>query len=428
MIEVLRQWWSDRQLAAALQRRDFRQVRLLIAQRQQRGSVQSPLAQLCVDFLQQEQDLRETRSQLKTLQQAQRAAAQTSPYCEPNPDCCQDLKQQLKLRAIDQGLWQTTGLPEAVFHPLEIILTKHLEQRLPSRKTSAQKQALRDALGDLRLLKGGASPTYCFQYSAEAYLLEYFLENTLCLFISWLLIYERRQLPRQPRILDLAAGPGTTLFGLLLLRELLDPEVRSPDQVLNYCSVDCQSAFQDIGHQLLRQWSLAMGMSDQSYIQFKTLNLQEDSRSQLPQKFFDWITIAHCFPWDSVERAIFLQQYQRIISHGLSDAGYVLFVIQDKKFRSFQGLNNRSLTDTQEKAAVITFLRMLNLDLEWYCYLNSTGQRSPLGKQEFKQFAIKNLPPQSRISRLRRDYAGATFDLNYGLDDYVIVARPVRNR
>jgi hypothetical protein len=103
-------------------------------------------------------------------------------------------------------------------------------------------------------------------------------------------------------------------------------------------------------------------------------------------------------------------------------------VIQDKKFRSFQGLNDRSLTDTQEKAAVITFLRMLNLDLEWYCYLNSTGQRSPLGKQEFKQFAIKNLPPQSRISRLRRDYAGATFDLNYGLDDYVIVARPVRNR
>ncbi len=60
MIEVLRQWWSDRQLAAALQRRDFRQVRLLIAQRQQRGSVQSPLARLCVDFLQQEQDLRET--------------------------------------------------------------------------------------------------------------------------------------------------------------------------------------------------------------------------------------------------------------------------------------------------------------------------------------------------------------------------------
>jgi len=427
MIEAIRRWWGDRQLAAALQRRDLRQVRFLIAQQQQRRRVQSPLARLCADFLQQEQDLNQARSQLQTLQQAQQTAAETSPYCEPNLDRCHDLKQQLKLRAIDQGLLQTTGIPESLFQRLETILVKYLEQRLPSDRAPGKQKALREALEDLRSLKKGHSPTYNLQYSAEAYFLDYFLENTLCLLISWLLVYERRQLPQQPRILDLAAGPGTTLFGLLLLREALDPEARSPDRVVTYCSVDSQSALQDEGHQLLRQWALAMGISDQSYTQFKTLNLQEDCRNQLPQNFFDWITIAHCFPWDSVERAILLQQYQRIISHGLSDAGHVLLVIQDKKFRFFQGLDDRSLTDDQEKAAVITFLRMLKLDLVWYYCLNSTGRRSPLGKQGFKQFAIEHLPPQPSLNRLRRDYAGATFDLNYCLDDYVIVAQPVRN-
>lgn len=430
MIKAIRQWWGDRALAIALQQRNFKQVQGLIDHQRRTGLGDSPLARLCQDFLAQQAQLQQLQRQFKQLQR--QSAAPAAHYFAPDRDRSQTLAQQLQLRAIDQGLLQSMGLPESIFSDLETILVNYLDQRLSPLPASGRSQLdlqhhLKAALRDLWQLKKGQSPAYDLPYSPEAYCLEYFLENVLCLFISWFLIYQHHQLPIAPKILDLAAGPATTLLGLLLFRESLGSMAKALEQPLIYCAIDSQPALQHLGQDLIRTWLAETAIQEQSYLQFKTLDLTADCVAALQPQFFDWITIAHCFPWDAIERAILLKGYHDIINRCLSEQGHVLLIIQDKKFHHCTGLRGHQLTDDREKQAIITFLAPLKLELVWYSYLNSTGQRSPLGKQGFRDFATQNLPPQRSITQLWRKYLGSAYERRYCLDDYVIVARPMRH-
>ena len=68
------------------------------------------------------------------------------------------------------------------------------------------------------------------------------------------------------------------------------------------------------------------------------------------------------------------------------------------------------------------FVSELGLELVWYKYLTSTGQRTSLGS-EFGNYATEKLPPQEYITELARRYKIVNHDLNYVLDDYVILAQ-----
>ncbi len=70
-------------------------------------------------------------------------------------------------------------------------------------------------------------------------------------------------------------------------------------------------------------------------------------------------------------------------------------------------------------------LEEMGLSLVWYKYLTCRDSRTLMKKKEFARFARKNLPLQEFIAPLNREYLGFTYDSNYVLDDYIILARLV---
>lgn len=76
----------------------------------------------------------------------------------------------------------------------------------------------------------------------------------------------------------------------------------------------------------------------------------------------------------------------------------------------------------QEQNVIIFFLEEVELKLEWYKYITSTGKRKNMGS-EFAKFARENLPEQESINPLKYQYLKQKFPSSYAIDDYVIIAR-----
>ncbi|MEG4520257.1 photosystem II assembly protein, partial [Microcoleus sp. AT9_A5] len=140
----------------------------------------------------------------------------------------------------------------------------------------------------------------------------------------------------------------------------------------------------------------------------------------LPKKFFDFIVISHCFFNDEERREKSLQIYKDIFTSSLNDYGYALLIIQEKKL--LIPYNVRRVDDCQHELSVVRqFIDELGLNLVWYKYLNSIGSRT--SPPNFGKFARENLPVKEFISPLFRQHFKLPYDIHYGVDDYVILAK-----
>lgn len=65
----------------------------------------------------------------------------------------------------------------------------------------------------------------------------------------------------------------------------------------------------------------------------------------------------------------------------------------------------------------------IGLNLVWYKYLASTGQRMPSKSREYAIFARENLPHQKYMEKLKRRYLQSKHYSSYGMDDYIILGK-----
>lgn len=253
--------------------------------------------------------------------------------------------------------------------------------------------------------------------------MNYFLENVYGAYLAWFLVYKRSLPPTKINILDIAAGPATMAYGLALFLQSISNCVQLPQTHISYYSLEKQSSFQYRGLQFWRRYIENQQITTNAYFRFDTTDIfaSDGKLNKLPQDFFDFIVISHCFFSDVEQRTKSYQIYKEVFENYLKTKGYALLIIQGGKL--FQFYNTRPSEDIkQENSIVRKFVEELGLNLEWYNYITSTGRRTPM-KSGFAKFADENLPAQKQMLSLMQHYLGIKDGLNYALDDYVILAK-----
>lgn len=376
--------------------------------------------------------LTESSQQIQQLELALQAATakslvpQKSNLIVPNPDFIDFISQTFKFVEHDEHFLQVTGLDHQVFDKFEASLAKFIQDNFAemSRNPNFQKEQfqldLAQATDDLHKLKLGRDPRYNLKLSPHIYLLTYFLEGVYSSYLSWFLIYEAGLLPTKNNILDIAAGFSAVSFGLDLLLES-GTDYFNTTMHTSYCSVEQQGIFQDKGLEFGRRHS--QSKKQNTYLRFDTASIfDDDLLDKLPKQFFDFIVISHCFFKDEKARRKSEIIYKNIFNTCLINSGYVLLIIQDKLLSKING-DNQISNVKQEENTIGRFLNNLELNLVWYKYLSSKNIRGSMLAKDFAIFARKNLPPQSFITPLLRQYTNQKYINNYTLDDYVILAR-----
>jgi len=272
------------------------------------------------------------------------------------------------------------------------------------------------------MLKSGIDPKYSFELSAHIYLMRYFLDNVYCAYLAWFLIYQSGLLPAKINILDIAAGPGTIAYGLALLSQSSNNFLPMPPLHISYYSLEQQKNFQYRGLQFWREYIEPKETATNAYFRFDTSSIFDYQKlsPKIPDKFFDFVVISHGFFSDSETRTKSQAIYQDIFNNCLKENGYVLLIIQEKKLFIRYGIR-QSEDRYQEETVVKKFIEELGLKLVWYKYLTSRYRREAI--PDFGKFARENLACQQFMSPLLRQYFKFNFDLNYSLDDYVILAQ-----
>lgn len=432
MTNLIANWWRSRQFRTALKQGNTRQAVQLLRSIQKSRAQLSWLEKLFRDKLKGDRELREQNRELSSLK-AKLAELNYQTLFEeeenlnlqPDGKFVEHISNSLKFIEHDESLLQCTEI-ESCFQDFEAALANFLSNELNrlSRQRNDFTSLLEEAVADIRRLKQGEDPEYKFKLSPHIYLMRYFLENVYSSYIAWFLIYRSGLLPTQINILDIAAGPGTVVYGLALLLQSSSgffPHASLPMHI-SYYSLELQ---RDLQYQGLQFWRKYMEPKDiNAFFRYHTASLfdyYKYSRT-MPQKFFDFITISHCFFYESETKNKSQQIYQDIFRNCLKPQGYVILTIQDKKLLRTYNVQSSKYRH-QELNAVTRFVEELGLKLVWYKYLNSIGQRETLTSAEFGKFARENLPPQTEMSPLLREYLGFPFDSNYTLDDYVILAQ-----
>ena len=265
---------------------------------------------------------------------------------------------------------------------------------------------------------------YSFKLSSHVYLLKYFPENVYCAYLAWFLIYQAGLLPRHLKILDIAAGPGTIAYGLALLLNSSSGFFSLPEMHISYYSLEKQPLLQFRGLQFWRRYIESQPTATNAYFRFDTADIfsYHCNNKKLPSAFFDFVVVSHCFFYETQQRVNSHNIYKTIFQENLTTNGRALLIVQGKKlFKAYDVYPSEDIE--QEERLVKLFVEELGLQLEWYKYLTSTGQRVFTGKAEFSKFARDNLPKQKYISSLKRQYLGQKFVSSYAIDDYVILAR-----
>ncbi|MTJ29288.1 photosystem II assembly protein [Aphanizomenon sp. UHCC 0183] len=419
-------WWRSQQFKSALQRGDTRSAVQILQEIQKSGASFSWLEKLFRDKLQLERNLQENKHETANLRNQITAAKESKSHLllNPNAEFIKFIYQAFKLVDHDEYKLQATGIDESIFDNFEVKLVEYLQEEFSKISDKQLAIKLEDAVEDITSLKMGQDPDYRFSLTPHVYFMKYFLENVYCLYLAWFLIYQDGLLPTKLNILDIAAGPGTTAYGLALFLQSCSSFFDIPQMHISYYSLEKQAAFQYRGLQFWRKYIESQLNPLNNYFRFVSSDIfLWDAKSRnIPKNFFDFIVISHCFFADNTKRIQANNIYKEIFSESLNNQGYVLLIIQDKKL--FKAYNIYQVEDKeQEKNIVYKFVEELGLELVWYKYINATGLRKPLAISEFAKFAQDELPKQLYMTRLLKKYFSQKYESHYVLDDYVILAK-----
>lgn len=436
MNNPLANWWRSQKFNQAVKSQNNRLAQKLLKEIKNSGAKLSWQEKLFKDRLQLEKLLQQKNDR---IQKGDRRLAELElevglgqldafpEYIDelnllPDTKFIEVISQNFKLKECDASMIQCTGIHEKVFDNFE----QHLAGFIKNEFNNLKRQKtnfdflVQQAIDDIQKLKEGQDPQYSFELSPHIYLMRYFLDNVYCAYLAWFLIYKAGLLPTKVNILDIAAGPGTVAYGLGLLLESINDFSSMPPMHISYYSLEQQKAFQYRGLQFWRQYMEPQAIN--AYFRFDTSSIfdGENLSKKIPQNFFEFIVISHCFFKDGESREKSHRIYKDIFTNSLTDSGYVLLIIQEKKLLIPYNIRQIESCD-QELSVVKQFVDDLGLNLVWYKYLSATGSRR--SNPDFAKFARENLALQKLISPLFRQHFNLHYDLNYKLDDYVILAQ-----
>ncbi|MDJ0618056.1 MAG: photosystem II assembly protein [Calothrix sp. MO_192.B10] len=437
MINIIANWWRSQQFKSALKRGDKKLAVHLLQEIQQSGAKFSWLERLFREKLQIERYSQQYKQEAESLSIKLKEALnqldclnfpevfdESVNFFQPDDEFINFVYKTFKLIEHDEHKVQCTGIDERIFDDFEARLVEYLQEEFKKISENHLKIKLEDALGDINSLKSGQDPDYRFSLTPHVYFMKYFLENVYCLYLAWFLIYQAELLPTKINILDIAAGPGTVSYGLALFLQSMSGFFQIPQMHISYYSLEKQNAFQFRGLQFWRKYIESRKTPVNSFFRFVTEDIftWNPQSNNIPNDFFDFIVISHCFFSESTKRLESNKIYQQIIKSSLKESGYVLLIIQDK--RLFKTYNASQVEDrNQEQKVVNMFVADLGLELVWYKYLTSTGLRTSPGGSEFGKFARENLYKQVYMSPLIQHYFHQTYDITYAIDDYIILAK-----
>ncbi|TAF10171.1 MAG: photosystem II assembly protein [Nostocales cyanobacterium] len=419
-------WWRSQQFKSALKRGDIRSAVQILQEIQKSGASFSWLEKLFRDKLQLERISQEYKRETTNLRKQITEAKESKSHLLLNPDAefIKYIYQAFKLVQHDEYKLQVTGIDEPTFDDFEVRLVEYLQEEFSKIPEQQLVIKLEDAVEDITSLKIGKDPDYRFSLTPHVYFMKYFLENVYCLYLAWFLIYQDDLLPTKLNILDIAAGPGTTAYGLALFLQSCSSFFNIPQMHVSYYSLEKQDAFQYRGLQFWRRYIESRITPINTYFRFVTNDIftWDEKSNNIPKKFFDFIVISHCFFADNTKRIQAHYIYKEIFADSLNDQGYVLLIIQDKKL--FKAYDTVKLEDKEkERILVNQFIGEMGLELVWYRYLTSTDSRKPLSSGEFGKFAQETLPKQLQMSLILQQYLDQKYISCYTLDDYVILAK-----
>jgi hypothetical protein len=426
MSNLIINWWRSQQFKLALQRGDTQKAIRILQEIQKSGARLSWLEKLFKNKLLLERDSREYKREYKQITQqiVEYQKSKSENKLKTNPKFIDYIYQVFKIINHDKNKLQVTGIDEELFNNLELILVEYLQQEFSKFSEQTLVIKLKEALEDINGLKVGNNPEYNFGFTPHVYFMKYFLENVYCLYLAWLFIYQDGLLTSKCNILDLAAGPATSAYGLALLFQSCKNFFKLPQIHISYYSFEKQDAFQYRGLQFWRKYIESRINPINMFFRFATADIftWDVNSNNIPPEFFDFIVISHCFFADSAKREQANNKYKEIFSHALKNNGHVLLIVQDKKlFKAYNSSRNED--QKQEKIIVNQFITELDLKLVWYRYLTSTGLRKSLTPSEFTKFAQEQLPSQLYMTSLLQKYFRQRYHNHYTLDDYVILAQ-----
>lgn len=438
MINPLINWWRSQQFSTALKQGNTRKAEQLLKEIQNSTTRLSSLEKLFQDKLQSDRSTYEHKKEAVTLREQLSQALerieeleqnegfeQSAPSLfKPAPQLIHYISNSFQLIQHDEHKLQCTGIDELVFDKFESSLVEYLKQEFGKSHHDKIKIGIKEAYNDIIRLKNGKNPEYNLDLTPHVYFMNYFLENVYGAYLAWFLIYKYGVLPTKINILDIAAGPATMAYGLALFLQSASSCLQIPQTHISYYSLEKQSSFQYRGLQFWRRYLEQQQIGTNAYFRFDTTDIfaNDDKLKKLPQDFFDFIVISHCFFSDAEQRTQSYKIYKEVFSTCLRSQGYVLLIIQGRKL--FKFYNIRQSEDGKHENNVLTrFIKELGLNLEWYTYVTSTGRRTPSTSSDFTRFANDNLPAQKQMLPLMQEYLGIKHGLNYVLDDYVILAK-----
>ncbi len=419
MIDFWKNWWQIRQIKTAIQKGDNTQAERLIKHRQQRRIKLSLLENLFLENLQ----LKKDKSQI--LSDNLKKDFDVFSNLKPELNIIHKLEKSFNLIEYDPYKIQCLGIDSNIFDSFEENLVDYLISEFEKTKLSSVqlKKELMQSKEDLEKLKRGLDPDYNYRFSPHIYLMQYFLENVYCNYLACFLIYKLGYLHEKIKILDIAAGPGTFIFGLGLFLRSLNQFFDISRFHISYYSLEQQSLLQYRGLQFWRQFLEKQAQSFNIFFQFNTQNIfdYKQFKQKLPNCFFDFIIISHCFFYDEQQRMRSHTIYKDIFQKCLTSQGKVLLIVQSTKlYKLYDSYPEENIEE--ENYIINQFLKSLGLKLIWYKYLTSTGKRTPMGS-DFRKFATDNLPEQSYLSNLKQKYFNQSYISNYVIDDFVILAQ-----
>lgn len=363
----------------------------------------------------------QTATQEQLFQKLHQKLSETS-LLQLNSALVAHISNLLKITELDQYKLQCTGIDQIVFDEFESSLTHYLLEEFKKIPTSHLTTAIQQARTDINEVRNKKDPQYNFELTPHAYFLEYFLDNVYCTYIAWFLIYKSGLLSSQLTILDIGAGPSTVAYGLALFLQSSKNFLQTSQVPICYYSLEKQSILQYHGRQFWQQY-VEECLDTNAYFKFDNSDiLSYEKLDKTPQNFFNFIVICHCFFNQKVQRYKAVEVYKNIISKALTNKGYVLIIVQGTKlYRAYDTYHCEDLS--KEQQIINVFLDELELKLEWYKYITSTGKRAYT--ENFAQFAKENLHSQKNMNPLHRKYLKIPYLKHYAVDDYVILAKRV---